>query len=64
MNDVRSTSASTTLAEVSHQSHYACTENCYLRGSEERNGAQRRTKVSFGKTMMQALELLTEQITT
>ena len=26
--------------------------------SEERNGAQRRTKVSFGRAMLQALELL------
>ena len=30
----------------------------HLRSSGERNGAQRRTKVSFGRTMMQALELL------
>ena len=29
-----------------------------LRSSGERNGAQRRTKVSLGRTMMQALELL------
>jgi len=27
-------------------------------GNGERNGAQRRTKVGFGKTMIQALELL------
>ena len=33
------------------------TANCHLHGSEERNGEQRRTKVSFGRTMMQALEL-------
>ena len=31
--------------------------NRYLRSSGERNGEQRRTKVSFGRTMMQALEL-------
>jgi len=29
-----------------------------VRGSGERNGEQKRTKVSFGRTMMQALELL------
>jgi len=34
------------------------TANSHLRGSGERNGAQRKTKVSFGRTMMQALELL------
>jgi len=48
-------SASTALAQVPHRSHSACTVNCHLCGSGERNGAQRRTKVSF---MMQALELL------
>ena len=30
----------------------------HLCGKGERNGVQRRTKVSFGRTMMQALELL------
>jgi len=34
------------------------TANRHLHSSGERNGAQRRTKVSFGKTMMQAFELL------
>jgi len=34
------------------------TANRFLCCSGERNGAQRRAKVSFGKTMMQALELL------
>ena len=33
------------------------TTNHHLRGSGERNGEQRRTKVSFGRTMMQALDL-------
>jgi len=33
------------------------TANHHLRGSEEGNGEQRRTKVSFGRTMMQVLEL-------
>jgi len=28
-----------------------------VRGSGERNGAQRRTQVSFGKTMIQALNI-------
>jgi len=28
------------------------------RGSGERNGAQRRAKINFGKTMIQTLELL------
>ena len=31
--------------------------NRHLRSSGERNGEQRRTKVSFGRTMIQALEL-------
>ena len=31
---------------------------CHLCGSGGRNGVQRRTKVSFGRIMMQALELL------
>jgi len=57
-NTVRSASASTALAQVSHQSHNTRTANCHLRGSGERNRAQRRTKVNFGRTMMQALELL------
>ena len=29
----------------------------HLRGSQERNGKQRRTKISFGRTMMRALKL-------
>jgi len=35
-----------------------CTANRQLCSSGERNGAQKKTKVSFGKTMMQTLELL------
>ena len=38
-----------------HNVHAA---NCHIHGSGERNGAQRRTKVSFTTTMMQALKLL------
>jgi len=34
------------------------TANRHLRGSGESHGKQRRTKVSFDQTMMQALELL------
>ena len=34
------------------------TINRHLRGKGERNGIQRRTKLSFGRTMMQAMELL------
>ena len=34
------------------------TANHHLRGKGERNGVQRRTKVSFNRTMMQALERL------
>ena len=34
------------------------TANGHLRGKGERNGIQRKTKVSFGRTMMQAMELL------
>ena len=57
-NNVSSVPASSTLTLVSHRSHNAHTTNCHLRGKGERNGAQRRTKLSFDRTMMQALELL------
>ena len=33
------------------------TANRHLRGSGERNGEQRRTKVKHGRTMMRGLEL-------
>jgi len=46
-NNRRSTPASSALTLVSHQSHNAHTANRHLRTKEERNGAQRRTKVSF-----------------
>ena len=48
-NNVGSTPASTALAQVLHRSHNSHTANCHVRGSVERNGAQRRTKVSFSK---------------
>jgi len=54
-NNARSTPASTALT---HQSHNAHSGNRHLCGSGERNGEQRRTKVSFGRTVMQALEML------
>ena len=47
-------SVSTALTLVSH----VRTVNRHLHGSGERNGQQGRTKVSFGRTMMQALEAL------
>ena len=33
-----------------------CNANHHLHGNGEKNGAKRRTKVSFGRTMMLALE--------
>ena len=54
-NSIRNVPA---LTQVSRQSHNVRTVNCHLHSKEERNGAQRKTKVSFGRTMMQALELL------
>ena len=49
--NVRSTPASTALTLVSHQSHNVCNANRHPCGSGERSGAQRRTKVSVGRTM-------------
>ena len=57
-NNIRSASASTTLTQVLHRSLIIHTANCHLRRSGERNGTQKRTKVSFCSTTMQALELL------
>jgi len=58
-NKVRSTPASSALALVLHQSYNVRLENCrLLHGSGERDGAQRRTKVSFRRIRMEALELL------
>ena len=50
--------SSTAFTQVSHQSHNGCTTNYSLCGKGEINGSQRRTKVSFSRTMMQVLELL------
>ena len=49
-DEVGGISASTAL---SHE----CAENCHLCSRGERNGAQMRTKLSIGRTMMEALEL-------
>ena len=46
-NNIRSIRASTALVQVSHQSHNMRTANRHLHSSGERNGALRRTKVSF-----------------
>jgi len=57
-NNTRSIPASSALTQVSHWSHNRRTANRHQHGSGERNGEWRRTKVSFSRTMMQALELL------
>ena len=57
-NNTRSIPASSALTLVSHRSHNARTPNRHLHGSGENSGTQRRTKVTFGRTMMKALELL------
>ena len=54
----RSTPASTTFTQFSHQSHKVHTANCLPSDSGERNEAQRRSKITFGRSMMQTLELL------
>jgi len=51
------TSAITAVTKVSMKSRSGATANRHLRGSQERNGEQRRTKISFGRTMMEALKL-------
>jgi len=43
---------------VPHASHNMPTVNCNLCSKAERNGAHRITKVNFGETVMQTLELL------
>ena len=56
--NVGSIPAGSALTVVPHWSQKARTANCHLRAKGERNGLQRRTKVIFGKTMMQTMELL------
>jgi len=53
-----STSAITAFTNSSMKSGSGATANCYLCSSGEKNGKQRRIKLSFGRTMMQALKLL------
>ena len=55
LSTIPSTPASSALTLVSHQSHNACTTNGHLCDNGERNGTQRRTKVNFGRTIMQEL---------
>ena len=51
------TSVITAVTKSSMKLRSSATANRLLRGREERNGERRRTKVSFGRTMMRALEL-------
>ena len=51
------TSAITAATKVSVKPRSGATANRHLRGSQERNEEQRRTKISFGRTMMRALKL-------
>jgi len=46
------------VTKVSIKPQSGATANRHLRGSQERNGEQRKTKISFGRTMMRALKLL------
>ena len=57
-NSMLNTSAITAVTKSSMKPRSGATTNRHLRGSGERNGEQRRTKVTFGRAMMQALELL------
>jgi len=47
----------TAVIKVSMKPRSGATANHHLHGSGERKGEQRRTKVSFGRTMMRALKL-------
>ena len=51
------TSAITAVTKVSMKPRSGATANRHLRDSQERNGEQRRTKVSFGGTIMRSLKL-------
>ena len=57
-DSVRNTSAITAVTNSSMKSWCSTTANRHLRSSGQRSAEQRRTKVSFSRTMMQALELL------
>jgi len=54
-NSKRSAPANTALTQVLYNTQ---TGNRHLCGSEERNGTQKITKVSFGRTMMPVFEIL------
>jgi len=54
---VFNTSAITAVIKSSMKLRSDATANCHLCSSGEKNGEQRRMKVSFGRTMMRALEL-------
>jgi len=51
------TSTITAVTKSSMKPRSGATTNRHLCGSGERNQEQRKTKVSFGRTMIQALEL-------
>ena len=51
------TSAITAVTKISMKPRSGTTANHHLRGSQERNGEQRRTKINFGRTMMRVLKL-------
>ena len=57
-DSVRHTSAITAVTQFSMKPWRGITLNCHLRSRGKRNGAHWSTKASFGRTMMQALELL------
>jgi len=56
-DSVLNTSAIAAVIKSSMKPQSCATANRHLHGSEERNGEERKTKVSFGRTMMRALEL-------
>ena len=57
-DSVINTSATIEVTKSSIKPQSSTTTNHHLRGSGERNGEQRRTKVSFGRSMTRALELV------
>ena len=56
-DSVLNTSGINAVIKVSMKPRSGATANHHLHGSGERKGEQRRTKVSFGRTMMRALKL-------
>ena len=50
------TSAIIAVTKSSIKPQSSATANCHVTGSGKRNGEQRITKVSFGRTVMRALE--------